>query len=373
MLLSSHEHVAGSISSISYYVDLPEGTSLRLLALHNFGVHSWQADVKDCIVSFQTPSVLWDHSGEVILKLFFKQRLLSEEMVEILPDTSYAPLVEAYCGPKQILTGGEDFTMVIGTGLDSLDNPWPKGTPIDYEYLFKSTLKRRSVAMKALHSYTRFFSDDASGTPAISVTSKGSSFNEFNITLYPKRPITFNLYHDRAHNYADGKQIITLTTSVIKDELGNLIADGTLVYFKIDNSVGSTTYATASMLNGIDTIRLPAPKEAMSWTVQAYIEDYTKSTKMYLEYLTSVKPFPVVYEQNVLKIGPIKGFSDQFVPDHTEVMISLCNSDQHISSILYTENGKSVFHPEKINLARGLYYVELNCGGQIIYDQIEVL
>ncbi len=372
MLLTGKRQIAGKLPGISYAIDIQEGARLRLLVLHSFGLHSWQANAAECVVSFPTSSELWNHSGEVELKLFFENQLLSEEKLTILPDTSYAPLVEAYCGPKQILTGGEDFTMVIGTGVDSLDNPWPRGTAVDYEYLFKRTFKKRSVNTKTLHSYTRFFSDDESGTPVITVASHGSSHSEFNVTLYPNRPETFSLEYDRSHKYADGKQVTAIKTSVIKDELRNIIADGTLVYFKIVSNLGTTTYATAGMVNGIATIRLPAPKEAMLWTVQAFIEDYTKSTESSIEYLPSVKPYPVAFEEGMMKIGPIKGFSYQFVPDHTEINITLCHKDEHYKTVLYTAGGKATFDPEKLNLTRGLYDVVLNCGGQIAYKQILV-
>ena len=366
-LLTRDTLVAGRVDEILYSVDTGEPLQLRLVVSHNFGVYSQQAVTDDCAVSFAAQSVTWHHSGQYRVKLFYQDQVLCENTIVIVPDTSYIPEVEAYCGPKQILAGGEDFTMVIGSSLDPHDNPWPRGTEMTYRYIFKSHAKQRTAKTKALHSYVRFYSDDESGTPVISVTKDNSSRNEFDITIYPNHPTGFRLTYDRAHPYADGKQITSITTSEIKDTLGNRVADGSLVYFKIITSHGETVQAMGTTVGGIADITLPAPAEATKWSASAYIEDYCQSNTITIRYLPSVRPYEVRWadDQQLLIIGPVTGFLQQYVANHTEVQVMICGDEQEIFKTIYTREGMAELNVGEMGLDKGIYTFTINCGGQI--------
>ncbi len=365
-LLTPDTVTAGSVHEIVYHADVPDRPMLRLVVWHNFGMYSQQAVVNDCNVLFNTTSVIWQHSGHVVLKLYQANNLLATDHLVISPDTAYPPEVEAYCGPKQILAGGEDFTMVIGSSLDSLDNPWPQGTEMTYRYIFKSHLKVRQAETKALHGYVRFFSDNEAGTPVISVAWKNTARSEFDITVYPNYPTDFILSYDRAHPYADGKQITTITTTEIMDTLGNQIADGSMVYFKISTSKGEIMQAMATTVAGIANVMLPAPGEATRWSVQAYIEDYVQSSPLTISYLPSVRPFSIQWtDDRELIIGPVTGFLNQYVPNHTEVEITLCHNDRELLKTIYTQEGMAQLDLGEMDLEDGYYTVTVNCGGQI--------
>ncbi len=365
-LLSKDTLVAGQVEEILYQVDRDEPLSLRLVVLHNFGVYSQKAMVNNCMVSFKTSSVIWDHSGRFELTLYYQDKVLSKNIITMVPGTSYAPEVEAYCGPKQILAGGEDFTMVIGSSLDSLDNPWPVGTEITYRYVFKSHAKLRTAKTKVLHSYVRFYSDNESGTPVISVAKDNSSRNEFDITIYPNHPKSFKLSYDRAHPYADGKQITTIVTNEIIDTLGNRIADGSMVYFEIKTSYGEIMQAMGTTVGGIADITLPAPAKAMDWSVRAYIEDYSQSNTISIPYLPSVKPFAIQWTKDQqLIIGPVTGFLQQYVPNYTEMEVMICAAHTEVTKTIYSREGMAFLDVGEMGLEKGTYTVTVGCGGQI--------
>ena len=72
----------------------------------------------------------------------------------------------------------------------------------------------------------------------IFIQSKRHNVNskEFEATILASNPVDFEIDFDRNNSYADGKELTTLTTSVIKDKFGNIIENGTLVSFVLKGS-----------------------------------------------------------------------------------------------------------------------------------------
>ncbi|MEM1408672.1 MAG: hypothetical protein AAGG59_17955, partial [Bacteroidota bacterium] len=247
--------MAGHYIILEY--QLPEnlnGETLKLTLLHNYGMLRLNAAAEDCAVAFELPQSISSNAGAITLRLNGQSGLLSENEFTIVPDTIKLPLMEAYSGPKQILTGGKDYTAVVGTTLDSMDNPWPVNTPVDFNYTYKGQAKNEQVPTQRLYAYQRFFSDNESGNATITVSSQEASHQEFDLTLYPNFPESFALFESRDHDFADGKQVAEIYTSPIKDRYGNFISDGTLVHFTVYENNRIITQANGETIRGVASI-----------------------------------------------------------------------------------------------------------------------
>ena len=64
---------------------------------------------------------------------------------------------------------------------------------------------------------------------------KKKTLKKFDVNIMPSIPTNFTISTHRNHTYADGNQITTFSTSIIKDTLGNTVSDGTYVEFYIRN------------------------------------------------------------------------------------------------------------------------------------------
>ena len=372
--VSKDSLIAGSFYQAVYEVPQQAGKTYRLLVNSAYGVSVLKSVSANSRVQFDFPSHLTELKGVLSLRLLDDgNQIIDKRTLHIMADTSYQPLVEALCGPKQILVGGEDYTAIIGTVLDSLDNPYPEDTPISFQYRFKNSQKMENVSSKPLYAYHRFFSSDQTGHPVISVFSNGAAHQEFELTLYANAPLTFSLTIERDHPYADGKQVAEIKTTRIADRYGNSIGDGSLVDFKIEAGDGSIYYAQATTIKGVASAYVPAPSIPMRWRVQASVNQYVQSSSLSVNFLSAVQPFSIDKEGDEIKIGPIKSFIDQWVAYRTPVELSFYTDDVEVlSTTALTEDGMVILDLKNFNLYPCKYTLKANCGGQIQTFEFEL-
>ena len=279
--ISEDSLIANKYYEAQYALSHQEQQPYKLIVSSAYGTSILKSNSEKGRLNFLFPVGLSTLKGTLSLRLLNqKNELVSKNTIVIYADTSYQPVMQAFCGPKQILVGGEDYTAVIGTVIDSLDNPYPEGTPVEFQYRFKGIQKKVVVETTPLYSYHRFFSSNQTGYPVISVSSNGASFEDFELTLYAQAPVKFNLIPKRDHDYADGKQVTLINTSRIMDKYGNSIGDGSLVDFKISTSEGRLYRAQATTINGVATAYIPAPTKPVKWTIQAAVDPFVESYKL---------------------------------------------------------------------------------------------
>ena len=139
----------------------------------------------------------------------------------------------------------------------------------------------------------------------------------------PNDAKAFQLNVERVNNIADGQQELTVRTSPITDEFGNLVSNGTRVELLISSGldVASSTYAAT--IDGIATFTLLHPSSPEQWTYMARISDLAGTA----EYSVSFEPFtselPYVWnrESHELTVGPIIGSLNELAADGIAVTL----------------------------------------------------
>jgi len=374
VVYQSNNHVTAGESFQAVYYANDSYTACLLLIQTSLGMHRLKGANENCHFIFNLPKPLMSLAGDITLVLLDTQKhILRKDILSIRPNTNVQPEIEAYCGPKQILTGGEDYTEIIGTVLDPADNPWPENTSVEVIYSHMGENRINSIKSNPVYAYHRFYSGNQAGHPLIAISSNGAYHHEFELTQYPNAPTGFHLEVDRNHDVADGKHINKISTSIITDQYGNRMANGTMVSFRIIDTQGLLGFAQAPTMEGIATIHLPAPERASRWTIEPEIEQYVKGVPLEISFSPFARSFPVVFDNNVVIIGPVTGDKGQFISHNTKITIQISESGQLVDQReAFTDYGMAEIDLRSLNLEPCTYQLVLECGGQSEHLEIEV-
>ena len=255
--------------------------------------------------------------------------------------------IETYIGPPSINAGKTDYSMIVVIPTESLDNPIRKNEEVIIKHQFLNKKYLDVIKTDNLIAYKNIYSKDKDGRLLISSECKNTASKEFTVFVKPSIPKPFNIYSERTHNYADGNQITTLKTSIIKDNYNNIVSDGTYVTFYISDKNNNKLQTTGTTINGIATAKIINPDHEDSWSIKAYIDGITESNLITLKFEQVVKniPYTITNNNRTITVGPIKSFMNQFIPDGLEVQLVIKKDNDIINIIEKTSfNGYVTFN-----------------------------
>ncbi|NRD21838.1 hypothetical protein HNV10_01205 [Winogradskyella litoriviva] len=307
-----------------------------LYCSNSYGSTVISSTLKNNTLEFYIPENITKKIGVVNWKLLNETNPLSGQF-NINPKAEVATL-ETYIGPPSIEAGGTDYTMLVVIPTDSLDNPVPTNTLVKAKHQFLDSEETNDIYTKNLISWRNMYSKKESGRMLVSSESIGINSKEFTINVMPAIPTNFKIAATRPHNYADGNQITTFTTTIIKDKQNNVISDGTFVTFFITNSEGNILKTTGTTIDGIATSKIIHPDYEDSWSIKAYIDGMSESNNISLNYKQVIKDFDVEFlDQNrTITVGPLHSFMQQMIPDGLHVKLHIFKNEKHINTITKT-------------------------------------
>lgn len=146
----------------------------------------------------------------------------------------------------------------------------------------------------------------------------------------PDNASDFTIDYTRNHKYADGNQIITFTSSTIKDNHGNIVSDGTLVLFSVKNSNGIQLQTNGTTINGVAKAKLLHPTKKESWVVTAYVTGAAKSNNLPVDFDAAIVDYTITLSKDnrTITIGPIESFMQQLVPDGLAVKATIYDANK---------------------------------------------
>lgn len=387
------KYMAGA--PINFTFHSPENT-VGLIIVHAYGTTPTRGTKEGQEWTFTIPPMITQKKGMLDLRLIDQQRILWQSTIEIVPDSVQAPRLESYCGPKHLIVGRGDFTMISSTVLDRYDNPFPTGTPIETHSFIDQHLDQGTCIMDELIAFKRLYGSNYRGYGAISTHYAGASSKEFRLDFYTNEPENFYIQLKRQHAYADGLQLVEMISSTIQDRFGNVIENGTLVLFEITDSNQRVTIGHAETIGGVAHIKLPAPTYPTQWKIKASVPGYARSNQQYLSFEPSLKDLPFKTTKQALVIGPLKSFMGQhvregllvdvaltpvliphltktpwplpYVPPYTPRLRPCIPQEQLILPTTYTlptENGTATLDFSKNLILPGIYEARIAVGGLI--------
>ena len=266
---------------------------------------------------YRWPAELTQHAGQSSWVLLKTKSIRPNGKILINPEDKRQSLIETYLGPKSIRVGGKDHAMLVALPTDIYDNLLTEGSPLTISTQIDNRVISDSAITKNGLVWTNLYGSEQSGLILSSVSYQDSQSKELSIKLWPQKATDFEISYEQAHPYADGHQLLTLSTSRITDSYGNTISDGTLVNFEITTSGGQTLYAMATSIAGVATTTFLHPERADHWKIGAYITGIAQSNSIALEFKSAFNDYGISVSENnrEILIEPIKSFMDQLIPD----------------------------------------------------------
>ncbi len=317
-------------------------------------------------LTYNIPQNIANKIGVVHWKLLQNEGVPSGTFT-MYPKSEVATM-ETYIGPPSISAGGIDYTMLVVIPTDSLDNPMPVHTLVKAKHQFLDLEKNDTIYTKNLIAYKNIYSKIESGRMLVSSESLGTNSKEFTVDVSAAIPTNFNISVKRPHDYADGNQITTFTTSVIRDKQGNVVSEGTFVTFFIKNSKGNVLKTSGITISGVATAKMIHPDYEDYWTIKAYVRGMAESNVLHINYKQVIKDFKVSFSKNnrVIQVGPLQSFMQQLIPDGLQVTLKVYKD----STLVETQSSTSYkgfvdFKLKPFVFENGNYTLRIETAGRV--------
>lgn len=283
-------------------------------------------------LSFLLPQNLSQKSGTVDWKLLGKNQILAMGSLSILPGKQESNTMETYLGPTSIFANTEDHAIIVALPQDQWGNPLPDGLEVQLNQTYANTQQSMKMETKNMIAYKRVGYAQKTGDLFLGASHASQRSKEFTLNVLPWKATAFRIECQRLHPYADGNQMATLTTSIIKDAHQNLVADGTLVQFYIDNGSGKEMITYGHTINGVALAKILHPSEASQWTIRAQVPGASQSNSLQLAFKPAVEDFPLLYDAHsaTVTVGPILSYMGQWIPDGMAIDLDILKEGQPV-------------------------------------------
>ncbi|CAZ97133.1 hypothetical protein [Zobellia galactanivorans] len=324
------------------------GKSNAVLAVRNaIGTTILSPSFSDGILQFSIPKNFHEKSGPCYWSLFSDSEEKMNGTVNIHINPRKGTFLESYLGPRSLTAGPEDYAMFVMVPTDIYDNPLNDSTSVFSKIQFQDRQSESELFTKNLMAWSKVRPPTKSGRMLISAACNETDSKEFTTIVYPANPIDFTTSYERNHEYADGNQVITFKSSILKDTYGNIVSDGTLVSFIITDEKGAKLKAQGTTLNGMAQARLLHPEHQASWSIEAFVTGAAKSKLIKVDFKASVTDYNLRFSEDhrSISVGPLKSFMNQLVPDGMPISLTVKDNKGNILDLLRTSSmqGKGQF------------------------------
>lgn len=249
---------------------------------------------------------------------------LATAAVTIVPGAAVDGAVPL-AGPRTVIADGADTTMIVAMVRDRFGNPVAEGTAVDViARRPDGTIEAIPTSVEHLLASVRLVSGTSDGRTTLRVAAPGGTTGpEVEVLEVAGPPVPFELIAAVPAAPADGRTLVEISTSELRDQFGNLVVDGTLVVFRTDgpDGVGS---ANALTIDGRATVRIEAPDRPGIVTVGAHVGS-VQSSAVSVSFEPDVASLDVSVERSDIgvriEVGPVTTSLGGFVPDGSQVRV----------------------------------------------------
>ncbi len=315
---------------------------------------------------YSWPDFLSQKSGVASWVLLKTEGPLPSGQIQIEPDDHRQRLIETYLGPKAIRAGGVDASMMVALPADPFDNLLSDGNSLKISQQIGTLALTDSLQISNGLAWKNLYGSEEAGVLLASASYENSQSKELSVQVLPANAVDFDISYDRLHAYADGHQLLTLRTSIIKDAFGNPISDGTLVNFVARNSTGGNLYSTGKTIGGIATAQILHPENPETWEIHSYITGIAQSNVLQVEFKAAFADFQMAFSKNnrVITLGPVRSFMGQLIPDGMRILMRIKSSGgktRYLETSTRNGLGRMILEPEVYPAAA--YALEIEIGG----------
>ncbi|MCG8238688.1 hypothetical protein [Tenacibaculum finnmarkense] len=332
LLTQQKEFIAGDTILLKFNAN--NAKNYQIYCSNSYGSTLVNSEIDNNKIIFKIPPYVSNKTGIVNWKIVNDKNNISGQFKIISKSKPIS--LETYLGPPSIEAGRIDYTMLVVIPTDDLDNPLKKGTSVKVKHQFLKSERKVKVLTDNLIAFKKIYSPLKSGRMLISSASLGLNSKEYSLNIMPAIGTDFKLFFKRNHKYADGNQITTFYTSIIKDKNKNVISDGSFVDFFITNKKGNMLKTAGTTINGIAYAKMIHPEFEDNWKVKAYITGISESKILKISYKKIIEKFDINFSNNnrTVKIGPLKSFMNQMIPDGLKVKLAIYKDEKLLNDII---------------------------------------
>ena len=342
--------------------------SIFLRVSGTYGTTVLKPEIEDATPVIKIPAVITKHAGVVGWQLLSGVEPLQKGEFTLKPDSARLGELENYLGPRSIAANPRDYTMLVSLPTDYLDNMLPDSTLLTMNHQFKNEIVRTPKQLKDGFAWTRIPAPLRSGRLTTGSVLGTSASRELVADVYPDTAVNFDLEIDQTHNYADGNAIISFKTSQIKDVHGNVMPDGTLVYFYMSDTQNKHWKVTASTINGYAFAKALHPEFPVTWAVEAVIKGIAQSPVLSISFQSILEEIPFSIENRTLTIGPLTSYMGQLLPDGIRIAVKMGSKAINLN----TRDGYATLYLDPAQVAAGNYLLQIETLGLKTQQQIEL-
>ncbi len=258
--------------------------------------------------------------------------------INILPLDKVAS-IESYIGPTTVIAGQQQSYMAVAMAKDIFGNLCPNDVPIILKSNYKGSSDLTQLQIKNGLVYKYGSSGEHIGNKAM--TFQGDSMSttkEYNVEVGPAKALPFKMFSTREHDKADGNSLVSLSTNEIKDEFGNIIANGSLVRFSISGKK-SYSYVDAYTIDGKAKCQILHPTKSDVWMLSAQISDSAKSNQITHNFDSALQQLPItINAEKIVNIGPMTSYLGQYIPDGFPIKLRLSTDSGPMTDWIHLES-----------------------------------
>lgn len=366
LITTQKKFTAGDSISLSFKTNIPNN-NYKLLIKNAFGNTLLStAKNNNTKITFKLPKNYTKLAGPCTWKLLFNNKNILNGKLNISSNTQKATHTESYFGPRSVTAGYNDFSMLTVSPTDVYDNPLDDNTAVTVKYQFLENISEVNVKTKNFIAWYNVQSTTKSGRILVTSACNGTTSKELTTIVYPANATNFKIKATSAHHFADGNQILTLKSNIIKDKFGNQVSNGTLVTFVIKNN-NAYLYTVGTTLNGIAEAKTLHPDKASTWEIQAFITGAAESNTITYNFKSAIKDYPVHFSKGNrnIDIGPFESFMTQLVPDGVLLQLDIYNNNGKFieTKKTTTKNGSCNIYLGAHFLPEGRYKLKIKAAG----------
>jgi len=366
LLLPDAPIVAGSPLCLEVKITSSDPLELApdLIWSSSYGTTIFTLDYEDSGLScFSIPKSYTQQAGEVFWQLVSEQQLVDQGVLTILPDSSIIGEVATYLGPRSITANPRDYTMLVSVPTDHYDNLLPENTAVVLKTHYQGVTKTTDYGVEQGIVWQRIPAPLQSGRMSTTATVGAQSGKELVVDVFPDLATSFTIAATLIHPYADGNEQLTLKTSQIKDVYGNIIDDGTLITFLIENEQGQLWQTTGTTIQGFAFAKALHPETPSQWHIKAVIEGIVESPSIDITFKSILNEIMIGFseDQRAITVGPLTSYLGQRIPDGIQVQLFISESDTPME--MATVDGFARFTLPEALYPAGDYTVEIQTLG----------
>ncbi len=354
-------------------VSIPDDTQVTVLMTHSYGVRSYQTQLEGGQAELIIPASDTIRSGFTTLTAISDVHR-GKHTLNITADAPVEPIVPLV-GSDTIIADANHWSIAAVLAYDQYLNPVNDGTIINMRVRHPDgQLDAFQVPSDNIIAWQRIFSGTVAGKTTITVESQGSFGPEADLLEIAGWPTNFSVSAVPPTLPADGRQLVTLSTSILQDKNGNVAPDGTSVVFTVSESAtGSERRINAFTVSGVAQAVLQAPSVPQIVSIQATVY-HESSTPLNFEFTPQVTSFPTQFElgpsDNLLvEAGPILGELQQFVPNGTLGVLRITRDGQSVfTGETEVDAGYAAFDVRLSKLGFGTFTATVDVGGIIVTE-----